>query len=71
MTLVRWNPINSLDNVFDSFDSFFNYSLPFHMVNQGGVDLRPNVNLFENKDEFFLSIDLPGIKKKDVLSVSL
>ena len=66
MTLVRWNPINSLDNVFDSFDNFFNYSWPFQIVNQSKVDLRPNVNLIENEDEFFLSIDLPGIKKKDL-----
>ena len=50
----------------DNFYSFFNYSLPFHIVNQSKVGLRPNVNLIENEDEFFLSIDLPGIKKKDL-----
>jgi len=67
MTLVKWNPINSMSDVFDSFDGMFNYGIN-RFGNRGAVDsqLNPSVNVKENKDEFFVLIDLPGVDKKDL-----
>ncbi len=67
MTLVKWNPINSMSDVFDSFDGMFNYGIN-RFGNRGAVDsqLNPSVNVKENKDEFCVLIDLPGVNKKDL-----
>jgi HSP20 family protein len=68
MTLIRWKPVRSLDNIQDEvsrvFDSFFD-AKPFV---RRGVDSGwdPDVDIVEDKDKVLVKIDLPGIEKDDI-----
>ena len=67
MTLVKWSPINSAGDIFDSFDSIFHHG--FNHLN--GLDindfqLKPSVNVKDDDDQYFVSIDLPGVDKRDL-----
>ena len=67
MTLVKWSPINSMGDIFDSFDSIFHHG--FNRVNGLDIDdfqLKPSVNVKEDDDQYFVSIDLPGVEKRDL-----
>ena len=64
MTLVKWNPTRSLMTDFDRiFDSMFSHDLPQFPSAQSWT---PAVDVNETETEFFLSVDMPGLDKKDV-----
>ena len=64
MTLVKWSPAGNINDVFDSFGRMFNYG--FNSLESVNSQLIPSVNVRENDDDFFVSIDLPGVDKKDL-----
>ena len=64
MTLVKWSPADNMNDVFDSFDRMFNYG--FNSSESVNSQLIPSVNVRENDDDFFVTIDLPGVDKKDL-----
>ena len=67
MTLVKWSPINSIGDIFDSFDSIFHHGLNrLNAVDFDNFQLKPSVNVKEDNGQFFVSIDLPGVEKKDL-----
>jgi len=68
MTLIRWNPVRSLDNIQDEvsrvFDSFFDARAYAGRSADRGWD--PDVDIVEDKDKVLVKIDLPGIEKDDI-----
>ena len=67
MTLVQWSPAGNMNDVFDNFDRIFNYGFnTFNSLESVDSQLIPSVNFGENDDEYFVTIDLPGVDKKDL-----
>ena len=74
MTLVKWNPARELLNVEREFNKLFN-SLEnrFGLSESSSEDEEyenavwmPLTDISENKDNFVMHLDLPGVKKEDV-----
>ena len=74
MTLVKFNPVRDLIDFEREFSKMFN-SLEnrFGISKSNDADSEyekavwmPLTDIYENKDNFTLTIDLPGIKKDDV-----
>ena len=74
MTLVKFNPVRDLIDFEREFNKMFN-SLEnrFGISKSKDTDAEyenavwmPLTDIYENKDNFSLKIDLPGIKKEDV-----
>ena len=64
MTLVKWNPTRNLWNLNDDvFKTFFNEDR-YLARNRDGY--YPAVNIEENEDAYRVSIELPGMEKKDI-----
>jgi len=64
MTLVKWNPARNLWNLNDDvFKTFFNEDR-YLTRNRDGY--YPAVNIEENEDAYRVSIELPGMEKKDI-----
>jgi HSP20 family protein len=68
MTLIRWKPVRSLDNIQDEvnrvFDSFFDARAYAGRTAERGWD--PEVDIVEDKDKVVVNVDLPGIEKEDI-----
>jgi HSP20 family protein len=64
MTLVKWNPARNLWNLNDDvFKTFFNEDR-YLARNRDGY--YPAVDIEENEDTYRVSIELPGMEKKDI-----
>jgi len=64
MTLMRWNPLQEMDNLFHRFGPAFrgdsgreDMTLP---------DWTPRVDVSENENEFLIKAEVPGVEKSDV-----
>ena len=67
MTLIKWTPKNYMHNFFDDVESMI--SGAFLQPDDAGNKSRPFtpfVNVNEGEKEYSISIDLPGVEKKDV-----
>lgn len=72
MLLTRWNPTRDLLNVEREFNRLFN-SLSSTFGNKANENdeyenavWSPLTDISENKDNFILKVDLPGMTKEDV-----
>jgi HSP20 family protein len=74
MTLIKFNPVRDLMDFEREFSKMFN-SLEnrFGISKSNDADAEyenavwmPLTDIYENKDNFSLKVDLPGIKKEDV-----
>ena len=64
MTLVKWNPTRNLWNLNDDVcKTFFNED---RYLARNRDDYYPAVNIEENEDAYRVSIELPGMEKKDI-----
>ncbi len=67
MTLVKWTPITSKPafNIFDDINRMINYMA---RDLQGDVDTSwyPAMDIHENKNSYEITMDLPGMDKKDI-----
>ncbi|MFQ5677027.1 MAG: Hsp20/alpha crystallin family protein [bacterium] len=69
MSLTRWNPTRDLLNITDEMNRFVD-----SVFSQGGAretslfkgTWNPAVDIAEDDDNFYLHMDLPGLKKEDV-----
>ena len=65
MSLIKWKPLNNqidtFDNVFDQFFNDFAFDPRFSLTTN-----QPYSYMNENKKEYYLNMDLPGVEKKDV-----
>jgi len=74
MAIVRWNPAKELLNVEREFNRMFhNLSNRFGFGNGDEIEREfesavwsPLSDVYEDKDNYILKMDLPGIKKEEV-----
>ena len=74
MAIVRWNPNRELLNIEREFSRMFNNFEKRFGFGNGGDDNEeyenavwsPLTDISENKENYILKMDLPGIDKKDV-----
>jgi HSP20 family protein len=74
MTLVRWNPVRDLFNVEREFNKVFRnfetrFGFPAENKEENGYEnavWMPLTDIFEDKENYTIKADLPGISKKDV-----
>jgi len=72
MTLVKWTPKRNMFNVFDDVEKMVNQAFG-HSIREAEVtaQLQPLLDVYETDSSIELSVDLPGVEKKDVdLNVS-
>lgn len=64
MSLIRWNPLGDLDDLFARFPRGLH---PRQSTLQAeGVDWRPAANITESDKEYTIKADLPEVKKDDI-----
>ena len=67
MTLVKWTPKRNVISLFDDVEQMvsqaFNYPL---QTENGTLSYSPLMNINETDDEYLVTMDLPGVEKKDV-----
>ena len=72
MTLVKWNPSKELLNVereFNKLFNTFNRRFGFDDANLANEEMEnavwaPLTDISENKDQYILKMDLPGVSKE-------
>jgi HSP20 family protein len=81
MTLIRWNPIKNLSrwpfdlpanvlpmrNDFDAIDNLFGSFREWFPVEDSGAGIWPRVDVVEQDVKFLVTMELPGVEKKDVI----
>ena len=67
MTLVKWIPKRNVMSLFDDVEQMisqaFNYPL---QTGNGSLSYSPLMNINEADGEYLVTMDLPGVDKKDV-----
>jgi HSP20 family protein len=63
MSLIRWNPLGELDDLFARFPRGLH---PRSTIVTEGVDWRPAANITESDKEYTIKADLPEVKKEDI-----
>ena len=67
MTLVKWTPKRNVMSLFDDVEQMisqaFNYPL---QTENGSLSYSPLMNINEADGEYLVTMDLPGVDKKDV-----
>ena len=67
MTLVKWTPKTNVISLFEDVEQMisqaFNYPL---QTENGSLSYSPLMNINEANNEYFVTMDLPGVEKKDV-----
>ena len=67
MTLVKWRPKIDMLNFFDDVDRMISQSFSQPMeTNNETLSFSPFMNVNESDLEYTVSLDLPGVGKKDV-----
>ena len=65
MSLIKWKPLNNqidtLDNVFEQFFNDLAFDPRFSLTTN-----QPYSYMNENKKEYYLNMDLPGLEKEDI-----
>ena len=62
MALVRWRPMNELDDMSRLFDEMWRRS----QHPNGGTTWHPAIDVKENENEYKVVAELPGMNKDDV-----
>ena len=67
MTLVKWTPKRNMFNVFDDVEKMVNQAFG-HSIRNTEVtsQLQPLLDVYETDSTIEVSVDLPGVEKKDV-----
>ena len=67
MTLVKWTPKRNMFNVFDDVEKMVNQAFG-HSIRSTEVrsQLQPLLDAYETDSTIEVSVDLPGVEKKDV-----
>ncbi|NQV37504.1 MAG: Hsp20/alpha crystallin family protein [Candidatus Marinimicrobia bacterium] len=67
MTQVKWNPRNNMISNFNEWDRFLtDFFGDMNVQAQNSSNWNPNVDIQETNDEYIVTADLPGLKKKDI-----
>ncbi|MEW6441949.1 MAG: Hsp20/alpha crystallin family protein [bacterium] len=66
---LRFDPVREMDGIREGVRRVFQDSLTKMRKEKGGTELTewvPLIDMFHDKDVFILSMDLPGVDRKDV-----
>ncbi len=69
MALIRWDPIREMEGIRDGIRRVFEDTLDRIRKEKAegtGADWSPDVDIFHDSDAFILTMDLPGVNKKDI-----
>jgi HSP20 family protein len=66
MSLVRWDPFASLDDMFARMPSVLGRWPRLSGEGEGAVEWSPTVDISETDAEYLLKAQLPAVKKEDV-----
>jgi len=65
MSVVRWEPFSSMDDMFNRIPGLFGRLTPFSGL-PNNADWSPSVDISETDQEFILRAALPAVRKEDV-----
>ncbi|MBC8257198.1 MAG: Hsp20/alpha crystallin family protein [Candidatus Marinimicrobia bacterium] len=67
MTLVKWTPKRNIYNVFDDVEKMVSQAFGHsNLGTEAGAHLQPLLDVYETDNAIEVSLDLPGVDKKDV-----
>jgi len=65
--LATWTPFNRLTSLRDEIDRLFDLSMPTLSRDLGLFSgWAPSLDLFQDKDNVFVKVELPGMKKEEI-----
>jgi len=65
--LSAWTPFNRLSSLRDEIDRLFDLSMPTLTRDMGLFSgWAPSLDLFQDKDNVFVKVELPGMKKEEI-----
>jgi len=64
MSLIRWEPFSSMDDVFKGLPALFGRLTPFS--GYMNTDWSPSVDISETGEEYLIRAALPAVNKEDV-----
>lgn len=66
MFITKYNPATAMDSFWNAFDREF-FPVAKRFFSEDGEDFRlPRTNINEREKEFVLTVEMPGVTKKDV-----
>ncbi len=67
MSLIRWEPFGTVDDVFARMPSMFGrWPKAFDINGNKALEWAPSVDISETDTEFLVRAELPAVKKEDV-----
>jgi len=68
MNLIRWEPIDGLDEMQDRIDTLFDavFDMPNGHSHAYSSVYSPAVDVLESRDSYLVRAELPGVKKDDI-----
>ena len=64
MSLIRWEPFYSMEDMFKGMPALFGRLAPFS--GYGNTEWSPSVDISETEQEYLIRAALPAVKKEDV-----
>lgn len=66
MSLVKWAPLNNIENMFENYARSLGWSLNGDQELISKDDWTPRVDISETDSELVIKADIPDVKKEDV-----
>ena len=67
MTLVKWTPKENVISLFDDVEQMISQAFNYPLQTENGLlSYSPLMNINEANDEYLVTMDLPGVEKKDM-----
>ncbi len=68
MAVMRWDPFHDLLSIQTEMNKLFGENEPVLLgIPRKGSSWTPSVDIHETEDSFVLSVELPGVRKEDVI----
>jgi HSP20 family protein len=68
MTTIRWQPMRGMDTVQNEMNQLFNSMFGSGSSRESRCEgcWQPEVDIIEDKDNFAVKLDIPGLEKEDI-----
>jgi HSP20 family protein len=70
MAIIKWDPLGNIATLQDRINKLFDDSFPHQAHDNEEVPLcawTPSVDIYETEQGIVIAVDLPGVKKEDVV----